>query len=297
MTTPIPSYASEFPSHSHSHSPLLHTSAHPSRAPSPVQPLYTPGGVNNYYPHFEAAASMLSTPLTLDSNRFANNNNHLTLNGGVGGSNGVRTRPATPEPQSATSNGAPPLHTPSASLKVLQWTPQRGEEGTQVTIVLDSAAVRHSRSSVSSASSSAGHHNAASSSSAAVAAQFGPGSPALGNPQPRKLSGGGGSGVYRRFVAVFGQAQAPTKFTRAQQIDGNGVGQSMTAGLNEEDAFVVLTTFVPARKQMGPVGERVLLVVQVVDEEGTTTESCIVGEWDPAIRTLPSTPFSPPQRD
>ncbi|BGP34379.1 hypothetical protein JCM10296v2_006198 [Rhodotorula toruloides] len=147
-----------------------------------------------------------------------------------------------------------------SSLKVVQWTPQRGDEGTQVTIVLDSAAIQSARPSPYSN----------------MPASFGAGSPQLdstGTPHP---------GINRRFAVIFGQAQAPTKFTRAQAIDGNGVGQSMSAGPNEEDAFVVLTTFVPSRHAMGPPGERVMVLVQSIDvDTGAVVESCIVGEWDP----------------
>ncbi|BGP26732.1 transcriptional regulator Medusa [Rhodotorula toruloides] len=169
-------------------------------------------------------------------------------------------RPLTPD---ALPQPPPPRAVPityGSSLKVVQWTPQRGDEGTQVTIVLDSAAIQSARPSPYSN----------------MPASFGAGSPQLdsnGAPHP---------GVNRRFAVIFGQAQAPTKFTRAQAIDGNGVGQSMSAGPNEEDAFVVLTTFVPSRQAMGPPGERVMILVQSIDvDTGAVVESCIVGEWDP----------------
>ncbi|BGP10380.1 hypothetical protein JCM10049v2_006265 [Rhodotorula toruloides] len=168
-------------------------------------------------------------------------------------------RPLTPE----TLPQPPPRAVPiiyGLSLKVVQWTPQRSDERTQVTIVLDSAAIQSARASPYSN----------------MPASFGAGSPQLdstGTPHP---------GVNRRFAVIFGQAQAPTKFTHAQAIDGNGVGQSMSAGPNEEDAFVVLTTFVPSRHAMGPPGERVMVIVQSIDvDTGAVVESCIVGKWDP----------------
>lgn len=170
-------------------------------------------------------------------------------------------RPLTPEPL-PQPRPVPILY--GTSLKVVQWTPQHGDEGTQVTIVLDADAIRAARPSPYSN----------------IAASFGPGSPALnveGAPQPV---------INRRFAVIFGQAQAPTKFTRALAIDGNGVGQSMSAGPDMDDAFVVLTTFVPSRQAMGPPGERVMVLVQSIEvDTGTVVESCIVGEWDPQQAT------------
>lgn len=139
------------------------------------------------------------------------------------------------------------------TLKVIQWTPQHGDEGSQVTIILDSLAIRGAAPTQYSIAS------------------FGPGSPTMASAT---------TPITRRFSVVFGGAAAPTKFRRAQAIDGNGVGQSMSAGPDEQDAFVVLTTFVPARQSMGPVGERIMVLVQVVDESSALLEECIVGEWD-----------------
>lgn len=168
----------------------------------------------------------------------------------------------TPEPGSPASQRSRSPLPQSAfgpTVKVIQWTPQHGEEGTQVTIVLDPGAITGAPTSVHSPAS------------------FGPGSPALSSrrsplapPQP----------ITRRFVVLFGQAAAPTKFTRANAIDGNGVGTSMASGPDEQDAFVVLTTFVPARQSMGPHGERVMVVVQVVNDHARVIEECIVGEWE-----------------
>ncbi|KAK4046942.1 hypothetical protein OIV83_005733 [Microbotryomycetes sp. JL201] len=171
----------------------------------------------------------------------------------------------TPEPIAHHHMDMSRLQQPyGSSLKVIQWTPQHGEEGTQVTIILDALAIN---------GAPATHYSLPS---------FGPGSPAMDAPRMR---------ITRRFVVVFGQAPAPTKFTRAQAIDGNGVGQSMTAGPNEEDAFVVLTTFVPGRHTMGPLDERVMVLVRVIDEHQEIVEECIVGEWDPVpVRMYPSTP-------
>lgn len=166
----------------------------------------------------------------------------------------------TPEPHSPQRGGQPPQQSYSGpTLKVIQWTPQHGDEGTQVTIILDSLAVR-----------------AAARTTASVPI-FGPGSPAMGTPRRNQQMP---QQITRRFAVIFGNASAPTKFTRANAIDGNGVGASMTSGPNEEDAFVILTTFVPARQTMGPIGERVMVLVQVLDEVSRVLEECIVGEWD-----------------
>lgn len=159
--------------------------------------------------------------------------------------------PRTPDPRSINGNAH---HYPS-TLKVVQWTPQYGEEGSQVTIILDALAVNGAPATQYSLP------------------VFGAGSPANAGPRDK---------ITRRFVVIFGMAVAPTKFTRAQAIDGNGVGQSMSAGPDEEDAFVVLSTFVPARSTMGPRHERIMVIVRVVDEADDMLEECIVGEWDAA---------------
>ncbi|KAI5476560.1 hypothetical protein MNV49_007507 [Pseudohyphozyma bogoriensis] len=173
--------------------------------------------------------------------------------------------------------GAGPSHYGAPStLKVVQWTPQSGDEGTQVTIVLDSLAVRGAPSTQ--------HSNAV----------FGPGSPALGSRRQQQQQPSPYP-VTRRFVVVFGVATAPTKFTRANAIDGNGVGQSMTSGDNAADAFVVLTTFVPARQSMAREGERVMVSVRVVDEMGTIVEECIVGEWEAQGMMMHHHPVTPPR--
>ncbi|GAA5865596.1 hypothetical protein JCM3774_002062 [Rhodotorula dairenensis] len=164
--------------------------------------------------------------------------------------------PTTASPADDGRASVTPSYPPS--LKVLQWTPQRGEENTQVTIILDAMAIRNARRSPFTG----------------APASFGP--PGMSGHDPRRV------GANRRFVVVFGQAPASTQFTRAQVIDGNGVGQSMNAGPNEEDAFVVLTTFVPARARIGPSTERNLVIVQTVDvDSDACIESCIVGEWEP----------------
>ncbi|GAA5865322.1 hypothetical protein JCM8547_005054 [Rhodosporidiobolus lusitaniae] len=234
-------------------SPLLPppsaSSAHPSRAPSPVQGI----PATSYYAHFDPLggdlAQSVTRPATPEQQHqqqqqqqppFHHSRSEST---GAGGGAGGAT---------AYQNGAQNL------LKVLQWTPQRGDEGTQVTIVLDAAVIRNARSSQFSAAQ----------------AQFGPGSPALAHSSPRKNgNGGGGNGeVNRKFSVLFGQAKGPTKHTRASQIDGNGVGQSMNAGPNEEDAFVVLSTFVPERSAMGNES-RIMVTVEVKDEMGVVLES------------------------
>ncbi|GAA6033092.1 hypothetical protein JCM8097_002940 [Rhodosporidiobolus ruineniae] len=216
-----------------------------SRASSPQPHLQHSQG--NYYPHFDhpppphdSNSQPLPLPLPLP-------------------------RINTPEPRSAAlaASAAGP-----SSLKVLQWTPQRGVEGTQVTIILDAAAVRNPKPSPYSS----------------APAYFGPGSPNLGG-SPQKNGAGAPN---RSFSVLFGAASARTSFTRAQQIDGNGVGQSMLAGPTEEDAFVVLSTVVPSRGAMGPLGDRVHVVVQVLDETGSVTDSTFVGEWDPQSPATPT---------
>ena len=184
-----------------------------------------------------------------------------------------QTIPAPSEPSHPRSHSAEelissyPSHTPeldqtsrassinySKTIKVVQWTPQRGDAGTQVTIILDSSVIRLAQPTLQNSS---------------APPFFGPGS----NSSPD-------TPINRTFSVLFGQAPAPTDFTRAQAIDGNGVGQSMNAGPNSEDAFVVLTTFTPSRQAMGPVGEPVLVIVQVLDENAGVVESTIVGTWD-----------------
>lgn len=177
--------------------------------------------------------------------------------------------PRTPDLNHRMINNVAPY---GPTLKIVQWTPQAGEEGSQVTIVLDALAITGAPPTQYSIPA------------------FGPGSPSLNinNPMPHKTA------VTRRFVVVFGGAPAPTKFTRAQAIDGNGVGESMDAGPDERDAFVVLTSFVPARQSMGPLDERVMVLVRVVDEQSEILEECIVGEWDalPMLRELSLLPSS-----
>ncbi|GAA5839326.1 hypothetical protein JCM11251_003952 [Rhodosporidiobolus azoricus] len=215
------------------------SSSRPSRPPSPQPPISS----GNYYPSFDHAPPLPS-------------GSHSQLEAAPG----ALSHPATPETHNARvpsgANGGATFSAPS--LKVLQWTPQMGDEGSQVTIIMDAAAVRGGNG------------------------QFA--SPAVGS--PRKNGGGMTNG--RRFVVVFGQAEAPTRFTRAQQIDGNGVGQSMNAGPNEEDAFVVLTTFVPSRHSMGPAGERIMVFVHVKGEGNAVIESTILGEWDAQSPATPT---------
>ncbi|GAA5906229.1 uncharacterized protein JCM6883_005482 [Sporobolomyces salmoneus] len=183
-------------------------------------------------------------------------------------------QPHAPSRANSTETPFLPSHTPeldldhgsrassiphSKTIKVVQWTPQRGQEGTQVTIILDSAVVKFPQPSALSHSEP----------------NFGPESD-VQNP------------INRGFSVQFGQATALTEFTRAQAIDGNGVGDSMNAGPNEEDAFVVLTTFAPARNLMGPIGEPILVIVRVLDEAGSSIESSIIGNWDASPVPPPS---------
>ena len=172
-------------------------------------------------------------------------------------------------PPSLNPNRRNPASYAGPTLKVIQWTPQSGEEGTQVTIILDSLAIKAAQPSATSLP------------------LFGQASPALQHTSPvrtpKKFA------PTRRFSVLFGAAAAPTKYTRANVIDGNGVGASMNSGADPDDAFVVLTTFVPARQSMGSLDERVMVVVQVLDERSELVEDCIVGEWD-AQPILPITP-------
>lgn len=162
----------------------------------------------------------------------------------------------TPEPMSPLR---PPLRAVAPSAygpKVIQWTPQQGDEGTQVVIVLDPLAIRNAPSTASSDPF------------------FGPGSPSLASPSSQS------SPITRRFAVFFGLAPAPTKLSRANTIDGNGVGTSMTTGPDEADAFVILTTFVPPRQAMGAPSERIMVLVQILDENSSVLEETVVGEWE-----------------
>ncbi|GAA5836616.1 hypothetical protein JCM3766R1_006971 [Sporobolomyces carnicolor] len=216
------------------------SSSHPSRPSSP--PLA--GGAAFYTPYPQSqpivAAPAPPRPASTETTSFPSHTPELELDHG--------SRASSINAASTTGTGK--------TIKVVQWTPQRGQEGTQVTIILDSAVIRFAAPSI---------HNPTST------PNFGDGSPSGSSPT---------GPVNRSFSVMFGQAVAPTEFTRAQAIDGNGVGHSMTAGPNEEDAFVVLTTFAPARNLMGGVGEPILVVVRVLDESGSTVESSIIGNWD-----------------
>ncbi|GAA5988798.1 hypothetical protein JCM10908_006176 [Rhodotorula pacifica] len=184
----------------------------------------------------------------------------------------VHARDAQASPPQPQPVPPPPPASYGPSLKVLQWTPQRGEADTQVTIILEATAIRNARPSPFTG----------------APGSFGP--PGMSVHDPRAV------GANRRFVVAFGQAPAATQFMRAQVIDGNGVGQSMSAGPNEEDAFVVLTTFVPPRSRMGAPSERVMVVVKTVDvDSDACIESCIVGEWDPqtVYSATPQQPTTP----
>lgn len=211
------------------------SSSHPSRPPSPL--------VNDAAPYYTAYPPPQPTSAPPPPPRNP--------------SNETRYPSHTPELElDQASRDSSINYGPTKTIKVVQWTPQRGEEGTQVTIILDSSVIRFAQ-------------------------------PSLHNPtQPPNFGSGttpeteSSVPTNRSFSVSFGQAQAPTEFTRAQAIDGNGVGQSMNAGPNEDEAFVVLTTFAPARHAMGAMGEPVLVVVRVLDEAGTQVESSIIGNWD-----------------
>ena len=239
-------------------SPLVGGAGHHSQPTSPL----VAGGSGAYFTTFEpapggamsAASAPHSRQTSLDAPRQGYHSSGSALP--------PPDRVVTPDAGGGASS-APSSAPFGSSLKVVQWTPQRGDEGTQVTVILDAAAVRSARPSPVT-----GHP-----------ASFGTGSPALGGAGLHPSASGG---VNRRFAVLFGHAPAPTKFTRAQAIDGNGVGQSMSAGPNEDDAFVVLTAFVPARSAMSAPGERAMVYVQSVEtDSNAVVEQCIVGEWDP----------------
>lgn len=217
-------------------SPMLEHSGPPSRGATPVGGYYTTMGPHDRVPiHRNGSVEPSyahSAPL------LHHNSPHLR----------------TPDHSHRVIHNVAPY---GPTLKIVQWTPQAGEEGSQVTIILDALAI-----------------TAAPPTQYSIPA-FGPGSPSFNKPLTHTKTA-----VTRRFVVVFGAAAAPTKFTRAQAIDGNGVGESMDAGPDERDAFVVLTCFVPARQSMGPLDERVMVIVRVVDEQSEVLEECVVGEWD-----------------
>ncbi|SCV73430.1 BQ2448_7356 [Microbotryum intermedium] len=246
-----------------------------SRVHSPAPALQSHSHAGSYYSASTQHTPILGGPSAASSindgpNPVSNNHNNHHSNSSAGGHHSVHASPYhTPILRHSESRepASPRLMTTSAyssTIRVLQWTPQHGDEGTQVTIVLDAFAI-----------------NGAPATQYSIAA-FGPGSSTSGHR----------TAVTRRFVVAFGVAAAPTRFARAQNIDGNGVAQSMSAGPNEMDAFIVLSTFVPARQSMGPLNERVLVTVRVLDEGSTVLEETVVGEWDAA----PPLPPSPARR-
>ncbi|SGZ12833.1 BQ5605_C028g10529 [Microbotryum silenes-dioicae] len=244
-----------------------------SRVHSPAPALPSHSHAGSYYSASTQHTSVLGGPSAASSINDGPNpasNNHNSNSGSAGGHHSVHASPYhTPilrhsESREPSSPRVMTTSTYSPTIRVLQWTPQHGDEGTQVTIVLDSYAI-----------------NGAPATQYSIAA-FGPGSSTSGHK----------TAVTRRFVVAFGVAAAPTRFARAQNIDGNGVAQSMSAGPNEMDAFVVLSTFVPARQSMGPLNERVLVSVRVLDEGSAVLEETVVGEWDAA----PPLPPSPVRR-
>ncbi|KAK4704678.1 hypothetical protein P7C70_g1533, partial [Phenoliferia sp. Uapishka_3] len=241
-------------------SPGPHSRSPPPNALPPPQRIGTPNSASNgtgYYahqphsPYDQGSRSMSAEPAPYHRQTTPGHHQHQhhQLQ--------QLSHPRTPEPAIPNS----PLHSPhpavssgaGSTLKVIQWTPQHGDEGTEVTIVLDSLAVS--------------------------SPTFGPGSPA---PFPRQSH----PAPTRRFVVLFGQAVAPTKFTRSNSIDGTA-----PVGAEDHDAYVLINTFVPSRVAMGPIRERTMVIVQVVDDSQGVLEECIVGEWEPnSVAIQPVTP-------
>lgn len=141
---------------------------------------------------------------------------------------------------------------PFNSLKVLFWTPQVGEEGAAVTIILDSLALHPSPSANSSSS---------------LLPYFGTG---YGEDYERDTH----EIVTRKFVVSFGDCAVPTVFSRTRIIPETGA-----RSVGEEDAFVVLSTFVPNRENMVDETGSVFVTVSVLDETGRVVDKVGVGQW------------------
>lgn len=127
-----------------------------------------------------------------------------------------------------------------------------GEEGAAVTIILDSLALHPSPSPNSSSS---------------LLPYFGTG---FGEDYKRDTH----EIVTRKFVVSFGKCAVPTVFSRTRIIPETGA-----RSVGEEDAFVVLSTFVPNRENMVDEAGLVFVTVSVVDETGRVVDEVGVGQW------------------
>lgn len=147
------------------------------------------------------------------------------------------------------------------TLRVISWSPQIGEEGTTVTILLDPLVIHAAPATATSS------------------AFFGPGSPALPesiSPKSMQKSSprANQSPVTRRFRIAFGSCVSPTKFSRIASPN------NLSRWAGEDTALVSLSAMVPARRDMGGNGERAMVIVQILDENSRVLEDVIVGEWD-----------------
>lgn len=220
----------------------------PSRLSSPIALVHTPVRVRTpvagagFYAYDAGVTRGLAAPSLYSSP--VSKNGSPSLAGAFALPELVKAEPVSPVP--SRGKLAP-------TLRIVSWTPQAGDEGMMVTILLDPYAI----------------HGAASTSTTAPV--FGPGSPPLSTTfRPKAPSTTDQSTITRRFRVVFGAAAAPTKYSRAECDPSS----------SEDDAMIALTTFAPSRGDMGPLGERVLVAVQIVDEGSRIVEDVIVGEWD-----------------
>jgi len=151
---------------------------------------------------------------------------------------------SSPLRSSSVPRAIQPTQQQVSTLKVIKWSPQSGEEGEPIAIVLDSTA--------------AVHLNLLS-------------SPTI--PAPR---------TPRRFRVSFGYATAPTRH-QICTADEAGLNQPHDSMRYSGDV-VVVTSFVPARDSMGTLDERILVKLQVVEVEqpSVVVEELAVGEWDAA---------------
>lgn len=158
-------------------------------------------------------------------------------------------------------------HTPTFAIKVMDWTPSTGVEGTAVTIVLDPIPIQHALLSTLA------------SSDPSFPATFGPGaSNAIGgrhsSPSLSAFSQNDPKATLatRHFVVYFGDTAAVTNYSRSHRVD---VVNLMVS--EDESAFCVLTALVPRLEITD--GGMVDVTVQILDEQSVVLEECIVGQW------------------
>ena len=247
-------------------SPATHPIPLYPRTYGPVEPAHRTGLTSPG----EASPSIVATPSLLATRGLeinSNGGNYYSYNDSRN-RNGLASAPLLASPvmlsgpcsrqpsgrESPSLAGAFGIAKILPTLRIISWTPQAGEERTNVTIILDPLAI-----------------NAAPSTSTSTP-NFGPSSPSSSSSSRTPP-------VTRHFLIYFGKASAPTTYSRSK---------SEGAAQKEDSALVVLSTVVPPRIEMGTVGERVLVVVQVVDEKSRILEDVIVGEWDShSARTSP----------